>query len=71
MKTFIFAIGGTGVRVLKSLTMLLASGVKGTSTDNEIIPIVIDYDGDNGDTNLTQDILERYQMIHENAYKDK
>ena len=71
MKTFIFAIGGTGVRVLKSLTMLLASGVKGTSTDNEIIPIVIDYDGDNGDTKLTQDILECYQKIHENAYKEK
>lgn len=69
MRTFIFAIGGTGVRVLKSLTMLLASGVKGTSTDNEIIPIVIDYDGDNGDTKLTQDILECYQKIHERVYK--
>lgn len=69
MRTFVFAIGGTGARVLRSLTMLLAAGVKGTSTKNEIIPIIIDYDVDNGDTNRTQDILECYQRIHRDAYK--
>lgn len=68
MRTFIFAIGGTGARVLRSLTMLLAAGVKGTSTKNDIIPIIIDYDVDNGDTNRTQDILECYQRIHRRAY---
>lgn len=68
MRTFVFAIGGTGARVLRSLTFLLAAGVKGTSTKKEIIPIIIDYDIDNGDTNRTQEILECYQTIHRNAY---
>lgn len=71
MRTYIFAIGGTGARVLRSLTMLLASGVKGTDTGKEIIPIVIDYDGDNGDTKRTQNLLEKYQKIHSAAYGDK
>lgn len=71
MRTYIFAIGGTGARVLRSLTMLLASGVEGTDTEKEIIPIVIDYDGDNGDTERTQDVLEKYQKIHSAAYGNK
>jgi len=41
-KLYIFGIGGTGARVLKSLTMLLASGVEcGVDT---IVPIIIDRD---------------------------
>lgn len=68
MATYIFGIGGTGARVLRSLTMLLASGVKGSSTNNEIVPVIIDYDGDNGDTKLTQDILENYQLINRMCY---
>jgi hypothetical protein len=35
-KLYIFGIGGTGSRVLKSLTMLLAAGVK---CDYDIVPI--------------------------------
>ena len=34
MSTYIFAIGGSGARVLRSLTMLLASGFKGTAANN-------------------------------------
>lgn len=71
MKTYIFAIGGTGARVLRSLTMLLASGVKGTDTGKEIIPIIIDYDGSNGDTDRTEKIMEKYQDVHNVAYKNK
>ena len=33
MRLFIFAIGGTGARVLKSLGMLLAAGVKPLDPD--------------------------------------
>ena len=71
MKTYIFAIGGTGARVLRSLTMLLAAGVKGTESGKEIVPVIIDYDGSNGDTDRTEKILEKYQEIYEVAYKDK
>lgn len=68
MSTYVFAIGGTGARVLRSLTMLLASGCKGCSSSNEIVPIVIDYDKTNGDTKRTTDLLENYQKIHKTAY---
>ena len=71
MKTYIFAIGGTGARVLRSLTMLLAAGVRGTSTTKEIVPIVIDYDGDNGDTKRSQDIMDKYREIYRESYDKK
>lgn len=57
-KLFVFGIGGTGSRVLKSLTMLLAAGVK-TNVD-EIIPIVIDKDETNGDMVKTKRLIEVY-----------
>ena len=63
MKTYIFAIGGTGSRVLKSLTMLLAGGVVPDTT--EIIPIVIDPDQHAGDFTRTEKILKAYKDIHD------
>ena len=47
MRLFIFAIGGTGSRVLKSLIMLSAAGVKPLNSDGqpvknvELVPIII------------------------------
>jgi hypothetical protein len=41
-KMYVFAIGGSGSRVLKSLTMLLAAGVK--CDVDTIVPIIIDKD---------------------------
>ncbi len=69
MNTYIFAIGGTGARVLRSLTMLLAAGCKGTSAKDTIIPVIIDYDTENGSTLQAQNILECYQRIHDAAYR--
>ncbi|WP_222597207.1 hypothetical protein [Chitinophaga pinensis] len=54
---FVFGVGGTGARVLRSLTMLLASGVKLNNT-NKIIPIIIDVDAKNADTSRTLKALE-------------
>lgn len=45
-KLYVFAIGGSGSRVLRSLTMLLSSGVH---TDYEIVPMIVDPDQSNGD----------------------
>lgn len=59
-KLYIFGIGGTGARVIKSLTMLLASGV---NTDYDIVPILIDPDGAGGDLNRTIKLLREYQNI--------
>ena len=62
-KLYVFGIGGTGSRVLRSLTMLLASGVDTNGYD--IVPIIIDPDSSNG--NLTQNvsIMDSYVSIRE------
>jgi len=63
-RLFIFAIGGTGSRVLKSFTMLLASGIKPNSqTEFEIIPIIIDPHKSNEDLKRTERLLGNYQNI--------
>jgi hypothetical protein len=63
MRVFVFGIGGTGSRVLRSLTMLLASGVKFEHPDLTIVPIIIDTDAHNGDTARTRDLLRSYYTI--------
>lgn len=70
MTTYIFAIGGTGARVLRSLTMLLASGCSGTNTTDEVVPIIIDYDGKNDDTARTQNLLQNYQDLNRAIFKN-
>lgn len=62
-KLFVFGIGGTGARVIKSLTMLLAAGVDVKST--EIVPIIIDVDKPNEDLTRTIEILGHYQTIQQ------
>jgi len=70
MRVFIFGIGGTGSRVLRSLTMLLASGVKFQHPDLTIVPIIIDTDAQNGDTARTRDLLRSYYTIRK-TFVDK
>ena len=60
-KLYVFGIGGTGARVIKSLTMLLASGIEAGSF--EIVPIIIDPDKAGGDLNRTVKLLRDYQQI--------
>ena len=60
-KLFIFAIGGTGSRVLRSLTMQLAAGVK--IEFDEIVPIIIDPDGSNADLTRTVALLNKYNEV--------
>jgi len=61
-KLFVFAIGGTGSRVLKALTFLLASGMKLENTD-EVIPIVLDPHATNDDLLRTKELLREYSNI--------
>lgn len=67
MKLFLFAIGGTGSRVIRSLTMQLATGIDGLY-NTEIVPLVIDYDTSNGDTNRAIKALSTYSSIHSKLY---
>lgn len=70
-RLYIFAIGGTGSRVLKSLTMLLASGVKPNSDKSfEIVPIIIDPHKSNEDLKRTERLLGNYQTISNEAGLD-
>ena len=55
-KLFVFAIGGTGERVMRSLTMLMAAGLP-TLTNYEVFPIIIDYDEKNADKNTITPIV--------------
>lgn len=57
-KLYIFGIGGTGSRVLRSLTMMLASGVQ--LGQDEIVPIFIDPDESNADLSRTVDLMNLY-----------
>lgn len=69
-KLFLFAIGGTGSRVVKALTMLLASGVELRNVDR-VVPIIIDPDTSNGDLTRTVDLLKTYKEIREKTFSEE
>lgn len=60
-KLYLFGIGGTGSRVIKALTMLLASGID--TNKFEIVPIIVDPDAANGDVTRTVQLLKDYNYI--------
>lgn len=61
-KLHILAIGGTGSRVLRSLTMLLATGV--STRGYEIVPYIIDPDAANADLSRNNQLMKLYSEIH-------
>ncbi len=63
-KIYVFGIGGTGSRVLRSLTMMLASGVKLGA--DEIVPVIIDPDVANADLTRTVALLNSYSSLRKN-----
>lgn len=60
-KIYVFGIGGTGARVLRALTMLLASGVECKA--DTIVPIIIDPDAASGDVERTVELMKKYIEI--------
>lgn len=61
-KLFLFGIGGTGSRVIKSLSFLLASGVK-LKHCSQVVPIIVDPHQANKDLQRTIEILKKYEKI--------
>lgn len=61
-KLYVFGIGGTGARVLRSFTMLMAAGVNIGA--DEIVPIIIDPDASNADLTRTVALMNNYRAIH-------
>lgn len=70
-KLFIFGIGGTGSRVIKSLISLLAAGVSTGNNVDEIIPIIIDVDKGNEDLTRTIEMLSNYKIIHQTIAENR
>jgi hypothetical protein len=67
-RVFVFCIGGTGIRVMKSITMLLAAGIDTKGFD--VVPIIIDpHDGLEEKRNV-QTLIEEYQSIYDELIRD-
>lgn len=69
MALYIFGIGGTGARVIKALTFLMASGVQVGNT-NAVIPVLIDPDNANGDLTRTLALLRLYRNLRLHTEQD-
>ena len=62
---FIFGIGGTGTRVVKSLIMLLSAGVKINA--EKVIPILIDPHETSDEYRKVKMMLEQYEKNFQHA----
>ncbi len=74
MRLFLFAIGGTGARVLKSLTMLAMAGVRPVDDkgrplkDFELVPVMIDPHRAGEDNKRTEALLADYRSTRLSLY---
>ena len=59
-KLYVFGIGGTGSRVLRSLTMMLASGVE---CNMDIVPIFIDPDKSSNSLTKAVETIDKYVSV--------
>jgi len=74
MRAFIFAIGGTGSRVLNAMIMHLAAGVRPVNQDGEVIdsivPIIVDPHADNAGLQELTQLLDNYRKIRKSIFGD-
>lgn len=64
-KVFVFCIGGTGLRVMKSVVMLAASGMKTNGYD--IVPVVLDPHVDLEENTVLSTTIGDYIKVYKNA----
>lgn len=63
---YIFAIGGTGARILTSLTHMLAAGSEYDRLKTwRFVPIIIDLDKNNGNLAACTQLMQKYKSIQE------
>lgn len=67
-KVFVFCVGGTGLRVMKSITMLMAAGVD--TNGYTVVPIKVDPHRDLGERKGLNSLLEDYMKIYEKTVTD-
>jgi len=64
-KCYVFAIGGTGSRVLEHFVYQAAAGCGYNELNKwEIVPVIIDLDEQNGNLDETNKLLESYDKLH-------
>lgn len=68
MKVFVFCVGGTGIRVMKSVTMLMASGM--STNGYTVVPIIIDPHLDLEEKKNLNDLIEKYKDIYSKTISD-
>ena len=64
-KVFVFCIGGTGLRVMKSVVMLAASGMKTNGYD--IVPVILDPHVDLEENTILTTTIGDYIKVYKNA----
>lgn len=67
-KVFVFCIGGTGLRVMKSITMLMAAGMD--THGYMIVPIIIDPHLDLNEKKNLQSLIESYIEIRKSTEEE-
>lgn len=64
-KIFVFCIGGTGIRVMKSIIMMLASGMD--TNGYAIVPVVLDPHVDLEEKKNLQSLIDSYKTVYNNT----
>lgn len=61
-KVFVFCIGGTGIRVMKSITMLMAGGM--STGGYTVVPIIVDPHLDLAEKKNLHQLIDSYEDIY-------
>jgi hypothetical protein len=64
-KVFVFCIGGTGIRVMKSVTMLMASGM--STNGFTVVPVILDPHLDLEEKKNLHTLIGSYQNIYKKS----
>ena len=64
-KVFVFCVGGTGIRVMKSITMLMASGM--STNGYTVVPIIIDPHLDLEERGNLVNLIKNYEAIYKES----
>ena len=62
-KVFVFCIGGTGIRVMKSITMMMAGGMD--TNGYMVVPVIIDPHLDLEEKKNLHSLLDSYINIYQ------
>lgn len=64
-KVFVFCIGGTGIRVMKSITMLMAGGM--STNGYTVVPIILDPHLDLEEKKNLHTLIDNYKLIYKQS----